>query len=114
MSRVTNSNPMSLANVGRGKVIERFDLAVADVLENIRDESTPTGKPRKVIIEATFLPSSDRDGADISISVVPKLPAAEPYVSQLIITQDSDGNVIANESMSVEDADGVGEEYSEI
>lgn len=101
MTRMTNSNPMSLSNVGKGEVIRRFDDAMTAALTNIKDPSTPAKKNRKILIEATIVPSPDRDGGDLSIVVLTKLATSEPYASQVIISENIDGNLIAHESVSV-------------
>ena len=100
MTRITNSNPLSLENVGHGEVLERFNKAVVLALQNIKDASTPAQKPRKIIIEAVIKPSPDRDGGDLSVSVTTKFPASDPYSSQLIISQRIDGDFEAHESVS--------------
>lgn len=102
MARITNENPMSLSNLGKGEVIRRFDLAMADALSNIKDKSTPQKKARKIIVEASIIPSHDREGGTFSVVVNKKFPTSEPYVSEMIIAQDSDGTIVAHESLPLD------------
>ncbi len=103
--RITNRNPLSLSNVGRGEVIRRFDTAMTEALENIVNPSTPAKKPRKIIIEINILPTEKRNAAEISIQITPKLPACEPYASHVLFTQDQLGNLIVHESILTSEHD---------
>jgi hypothetical protein len=65
---LNETDAVSLATLGRGAAIERFDDEFKRVLENILDPNTADG-PRSVSLKVTITPDELRARADLSISV---------------------------------------------
>lgn len=100
---IINSNPLTLANLGKGDTIERFDQALAAVLLNIKDEQTGLGK-REILIRVAVSPGADRDEADIEVSVITKLAPKPKYASSIVIGVGVRGEIEAHESLPIEEA----------
>ena len=72
---------VSLATLGRGAVIERFDDELRRVLENIMDPNTADGA-REVIVKVKIEPNEERNSASVGIFVASKVqgPKAVPTI----------------------------------
>lgn len=57
---------ITLTSICNGAVPEVFEREVAEVYANIHDVNTDPQKSRKLTIEFTFKPLSDRSSADVS------------------------------------------------
>jgi hypothetical protein len=70
---------ISLANLGGGAAIEKFDEELRRVLENVLDPNTEPRAKRKVRLEVTVHPDHDRTIASIAVSASSVLAAAVTY-----------------------------------
>jgi len=70
---------VSLETLGQGAALERFNLALQDVLDNIQDVNTDPKKARTVTLKATIKPSEDREVGSIVVDVVSKLAPIAPF-----------------------------------
>jgi hypothetical protein len=76
--------PLSLANLAGGAAIERFDLELNRVLENIADPNTSL-KQRKISLDVIFKPDDRREGCEITVSCSAKLAGMREYGSHIYI-----------------------------
>lgn len=60
---------LSLANLGQGAAIEKFDRELQKVLDNIQDPNTGATAKRSVTLTVSLKPNDDREFADIDIAV---------------------------------------------
>lgn len=96
---VINENPLTLHNLGRGDIVERFNEELEKVLHNIKDPSTPSGK-RSIVISISFLPNEDREEADIDVNVTSKLLPKTKYSSAIVIARGITGSIEAHEAIT--------------
>lgn len=61
-----------------GAVQERFRIALAEVLANIRDPNTRATEKRSITLTLTLAPYATRDTAQMDVTVKTKLAAAAP------------------------------------
>jgi len=93
---------LSLETLGQGAAVERFNLALQDVLTNIQDVNTPAKTKRVVTLKATISPTEDRDIGNIVVEVVPKLAPIKPFDVRVrvFMGRDKDGKGRATEYIS--------------
>lgn len=72
---------VSLATLGRGSAIERFDDELKRVLENIMDPNTADGV-REITVKVRIEPNEERNNAAVGIFVTSKVqgPKAVPTI----------------------------------
>ena len=88
---------VSLATVGGGAAIERFDIALQQVINNILDVNTDAKKERSVTLKVTFKPTENRDMGAVSVDVVPKLAPVSAFRTQVFFGTDATGKGMACE-----------------
>ena len=88
---------VSLATVGGGAAIERFDIALQQVINNILDVNTDARKERSVTLKVTFRPTENRDMGAVSVDVVPKLAPVSAFKTQVFLGTDATGKGMACE-----------------
>lgn len=88
---------VSLETLGQGAALERFNLALQDVLDNIQDLNTDPKKARTVTLKATIKPSDDREVGSIMVDVVSKLAPIAPFDVRVFLGRDKDGKGYASE-----------------
>lgn len=76
---MSQASSVSLANIGNGAALERFDHELKKVLANIKDPNTDPKKARKITLEIVLQPHGDRLGMQAHISCNSKL-ASVPAV----------------------------------
>jgi hypothetical protein len=87
---------LSLANLGAGAAIERFDDELQAVLNNIADPNTNEKAAREVVLKVKIKPE-DRNYAKIEIVCTSKLAPAESYATNIYIGADVRGRAEAFE-----------------
>jgi len=87
---------LSLANLGGGAAIERFDDELQRVLDNIADPNTIETAPREVTLKVKIKPK-ERSYAKLDIVCSSKLATAEPYSTNAYIGADIKGRAEAYE-----------------
>lgn len=85
---------VSLETLAGGAVPERFDLAWADLLENVLDPNTDPKEVREVVIKVKVKPQEDREGAAVRVEVLKKLAAPRAVVTPIHIGH-RDGQPVA-------------------
>lgn len=91
-------NKFDLNTFGNGALLEKANIEIQKVLDNISDPNTDATKERKVKIEISFKPIQNRQGASINISTSTKLQNSTPSETAIIIDKDmKTGKVLAKE-----------------
>lgn len=96
MSEIVASSMLIFDDLAGGEVKERFDSAIAEVMENIANPDTPSGK-RTVTIVMDFHPTTSRDLCDVDIKVTAKVKPQRGVPTTVSINTDSKGNLVARE-----------------
>ena len=81
-----------------GEAGEQFQRGYEEILQNILNPNTDPKKKRKLVIELVFEPDENRDLANVTIQVTPKLvPSIHSFTRILIGKDGATGQVIAKE-----------------
>lgn len=87
-----DAQQLTLLTICKGGVPEAFSVEMAKVIANWADPSIPATKPRKIIMEFTFLPFPDRSGATSKMTrceaVLAKLDTSELSGTIFLAKQD--------------------------
>lgn len=83
---------MSLANLADGAAIERFDIALQEVANNIQDVNTEATAVREVVLSVKIKPDEDRNIGGIEINALPKLAKFMPVVTKAFLGKDIKGD----------------------
>ena len=75
------ADQLSLINLGGGAAVEKFQIELNRVLENLMDPNTGDGK-REITLKVEFRPSRDRDACNLRVSCSSKLAAYEMFESK--------------------------------
>lgn len=73
----------SIIKMARGAVIERIDLEMLKVMENVQDLNTEPGKARQITIKVNFKPDNNRENIKVSYQVQSSLAPAAPIETSL-------------------------------
>lgn len=74
---------VTLATLCQGAVLERFQDALGEVLENIADPNTPAEMKRKIVLEVAIEPAEDRRVGNVSINIKKTLAGPKPVGARL-------------------------------
>lgn len=88
---------VSISTLANGAVEERFNRALANVLENIQDPNTDYNKKRAITVKVTFVPNEQRDLAQVDFEVKETLVSAKTVKTALMIGTDGTGQPVAAE-----------------
>lgn len=88
----TSEEGLSLASLGRGAAIERFDDELQRVLNNIIDPNT-SDSVRSVTLKVTFKPNESREQCAVQISCASKLGTSKPVPATIYVGRGKDGAV---------------------
>jgi hypothetical protein len=88
---------LSLENLGDGAAIERFDLALQEVLNNIQDVNTDAKKARSVTLKVTITPNDDRQIGNLAVDVSAKIVPITAFKTTVFMGKDNSGAGIAVE-----------------
>lgn len=73
----------SIIEMARGAVIERIDLEMFRVMENVQDLNTEPSKTRSITIKVAFKPDNSRENIKVSYQVQSSLAPAAPIETSL-------------------------------
>lgn len=90
-----DDNVLSLANIGQGAAIEKFDLELERCLKNILDPNTESG-PRDVVLKVTLKPNEKRNLVEIEVHCKSNLKPLVSFTTAAAIGR-SGGQVEARE-----------------
>ena len=86
------TNIKSILEMARGAIMERVDIAMPKVIENIMDPNTKATKPRKVTVTLILTPDDSRQMVALDSTVEIKLIPYSPIRTNLYITDAVDGD----------------------
>lgn len=75
-------NQITLANLGGGAAVEKFEDELNKVIENILDPNTDPGAKRSIRLDVTIKPTSDRKFGQVDIVAAAKLAPAIAFETQ--------------------------------
>jgi hypothetical protein len=93
----TNEERLSLTNLLQGAVVERFDIVLQEVLDNVHNLNCDADAVREITVKVKIKPSLDRDLIAYSANVVPKLAPLSSVVGKAVVDKDVKGNGVAHE-----------------
>lgn len=108
---------IKLSDIAGGKLQEKANKALQEIIENMLDPNTPWKKNRKLNLELIFSQNEDRDDLNISISVKKTLANVKPIETKAYVGKDLDtGQVYMEEygagaikgQMSLDDVEAAG------
>jgi hypothetical protein len=79
---------VSLATLGRGAAIERFDDEFSKILQNILDPNTPPTAERSITLRVRLKPTENRDFCAVAIECSSKVAGAKPVLTQIFVGWD--------------------------
>jgi hypothetical protein len=88
---------VSLESIGAGAAVERFQLALQEVLDNIIDPNTDAKKARVITLKITMKPDENREFSSAEISVGTTLAPITPVKTKIFIGRDQQGHGVACE-----------------
>ena len=87
----------TLTDIGRGAAVERFDMELQKVLDNIQDPNTDPKKARSVVLKFTITPDEDRGVGKYAIDAQAKLAPIEAHPGRVFLGRDKNGKGVATE-----------------
>lgn len=94
-----NENVMSLENIGGGAAIEKFDLELERVMDNIGDINTDPKAVREINLKFKFRPDERREHIAIEIISDSKLVKLKPFVISAIASGKGAHEIVAPKQM---------------
>lgn len=76
----------SIVEMARGAIMERVDLELSRVMENIMDANTRPDAKRSISLTIEFVPDNERQTIRVSASAKSKLVPTNPVVTGLYVT----------------------------
>lgn len=93
-------NEASIINMARGGVVERIDMEMGRVLQNIDDPNTPAEKERTVTVKVRLKPNADRTQIQVTYETDSKLAPKSAITTSLSTGVDgSTGELYAVENV---------------
>ena len=91
------SNRVTLQQLGRGVIIERFDDLLQEVAANILDPNTKATAARTITLTITIKPTDSREIGNVAFEGRAKLALAKPVSSILYFGRDNNGEMYVSE-----------------
>ena len=82
-----------------GAVQEKFRIALAEVLANVRDPNTKATIKRGITLSVTITPNANRDVAQMEVQVSTKIAPSVPAENTIYLSWNDDGLVTASEKL---------------
>ena len=79
---------VSLDTIGQGAAVERFNLALQEVFNNIQDANTSPKAAREVTLKLKIKPDENREIGDVSVEIVSKLASVMPFIVRFFLGRD--------------------------
>jgi hypothetical protein len=89
---------VSLESLSGGAVVERFGLALQDVLDNIIDPNTEPKKTRSITLKFTVKPDESREFCTVEIGSETKLAPISPLSTHFFIGMKNGSGVACERS----------------
>jgi hypothetical protein len=81
---------VTLATIGGGAAVEKFDDELLRVVENIMDPNTDL-KEREVVLKVKIKPMKERGSSTVEVSCFSKLRPAESFCTQFYMGRSKEG-----------------------
>lgn len=91
---------VSLNEFANGAVLERFNVELQKILENINDPNTDPKKARKLTLTVTMKGDEERELATVSVQAKSTLAPAKDVETIIVMDYDSKGKVTGKELKS--------------
>lgn len=78
---------LNVGNILGGKFPERFNKAIQQLIDNMRDPNTPADATRKITFDFTFKPTDDRQTAAVLLTTKLKLASMEPCAGTVYVSK---------------------------
>lgn len=88
-----------LDNLMGGAMQEKFRVALAEVLANVRDPNTQATAKRVITLTIIIAPNANRDTAQMEVSVKTKTAPSVPAETTIYLDYNDDGLVTATEKL---------------
>lgn len=85
-------DPVNLGSIARGAAMEIFEIEIAKIAANIADPNTKAAKKRKLTLEFTFAPDTDRRAIDVTTSSKTSLAGVTEHASRVYLGKDAEGH----------------------
>ncbi len=92
---MNNLQEVTLANLAGGAAIERFNVELKKVLENINNPNMETKKLRSISLKVKFKPTEDRGYINLEVDCSSSLAPIIAHSAQIWIDKDVKGEFIA-------------------
>jgi len=89
--------PLTIESLAAGGGMERGNLELQKVLNNVLDPNTPATATREVTLKLKIKPNEDREIGDVELITSSKLAQPKPIKSRLMFDRDRDGRAVAKE-----------------
>ena len=84
-------DPLNLANLQNGAVIERVNWELQKIARNIADPNTDPKKARTLTLKLKIVPDDTREVSDIEISVASTIAPMKPLRTRMYMDEDGEG-----------------------
>jgi len=89
---------LNITNLAKGALLERADVEVKRVLENITDQNTDWKKARKITLTLEFKALDEsRESVKVDLQAKSSISPYTPVTTQVYIDKDETGEVVAQE-----------------
>lgn len=89
---------LNIANLAKGALLERADIEIKKVLENISDKNTDWKKSRKVTLTLDFKAMDEsREAIKVDLQAKSSVAPYNPVSTQIFIDKNENGEVVAQE-----------------
>lgn len=102
MNKRTSDENLGLENIKEGAAIERFNMVLAEVFENIQNPNMEATFQREINLKMVFKPTKNRDFVAIGFQVIPKLASKATITTNAAIGIDGRGKGFAREFVPME------------
>lgn len=86
---------LTLSNICGGAVQEVFERELRQLIQNLKDPSTPPDQKRRLTVVLDFVPFSDRSGAEVTMKCETKLAGVEPAKGSVFFLRNDQGEAVA-------------------
>lgn len=92
--------PITLATLLGGAIVEAVDYEINNVLSNIQDPNTSSGAARTVTLSLKIKPNKERNIAQVTFQAASKLAPAEALETSILIDRNNAGQAVGFELAS--------------
>jgi len=79
---------VTLQTLGGGAAIEKFEVELQRVIDNMLDPNTLATASREIVLKVTIKPDQNRQVGTVAIATTCKLASDAPFTTQLFVDKD--------------------------